>query len=80
MLRHTKIGKAAGVSGVVSEMTKDAGDEGVEWLTNLLSNIMAEHCIVTNWINSRISLFKQRERLSPRTWLLPGHQVWLFCP
>ena len=41
-LKHSKTGKAAGPSGVPSEMIKATGDKGVEWLTNPCNYIIAE--------------------------------------
>ena len=40
-----KIGKAAGATGVVSEMMKAAGGFGSRWMTDLINNIVKEGCI-----------------------------------
>ena len=41
-LKKMKKGKAAGSTGVVSEMMKAAGDLGIEWLTDLCNAIVCE--------------------------------------
>ena len=40
-----KIGKAAGPTGVVSEMMKVSGSFGTKWMTDLITNIVKEGCI-----------------------------------
>ena len=47
-----KIGKAAGPTGVVSEMMKAAGDFGSRWMTDLINNIVKESCIPDDWRKS----------------------------
>ena len=44
-----KIGKAAGPTGVVSEMMKAAGVFGSRWMTDLIDNIVKEGCIPDDW-------------------------------
>src|SRR4029077_11194203 len=44
-----KIGKAAGPSGIVSEMLKASGDEGITWMTSLFNKIIAEGKIPDDW-------------------------------
>ena len=44
-----KIGKAAGPTGVVSEMIKAAGGFGSRWMTDLINNIVKEGCIPDDW-------------------------------
>ena len=47
-----KIGKAAGPTGVVSEMMKEAGGFGSRWMTDLINNIVKEGCIPDHWRKS----------------------------
>ena len=42
-------GKAAGPSGVVSEMIKAAGGAGVGWMTNLFSRVVVEGKVPDGW-------------------------------
>ena len=46
------IGKAAGPTGVVSEMIQGAGGFGSRWLTDLINNIVKESCIPDDWRKS----------------------------
>ena len=46
------IGKAAGPTGVVSEMMKAAGGFGSRWVTDLINNIVKEDCIPDDWRKS----------------------------
>ena len=39
------MGKAAGPTGVVSEMMKESGGFGSRWMTDLINNIVKEGCI-----------------------------------
>src|SRR5207249_1794847 len=47
-----KAGKAAGPSGVVSEMIKAAGEAGVRWMTDLFNQVIAEGKIPDDWRKS----------------------------
>ena len=47
-----KIGKAAGPTGVFSEMMKAAGCFGSRWMTDLINNIVKEDCIPVDWRKS----------------------------
>ena len=47
-----KIGKAAGPTGVVSEMMKTSGGFGTRWMTDLINNIVKEGCIPDDWRKS----------------------------
>jgi hypothetical protein len=47
-----KLSKAAGPSGVVSEMLKAAGTDGVAWMTELFNKIIAEEKIPDEWKKS----------------------------
>ena len=51
-----KIGKAAGPTGVVSEMMKAAGGFGSMWMTDLINNNVKEGCIPDDWRNSILVL------------------------
>jgi hypothetical protein len=58
-IRKMKKGKAAGSTGVVSEMIKAADELGVEWLTDLCNTIVCEGKIPTDWKRSiLIPVFK----------------------
>ena len=51
-IKGLKIGKAAGPTGVVSEMMKAAGGFGSRWMTDLINNIVKEGCIPDDWRKS----------------------------
>ena len=53
-LKCMKKGKAAGPSGVVVEMMAAGGDLTVEWMTDLLNNIIEEGRIPTDWTKSTL--------------------------
>ena len=44
-----KTGKAAGPTGMVSEMMKAAGGFGSRWMTDLINNIVKEGYIPADW-------------------------------
>jgi len=48
------LGKAAGSSGVVTEMLKSAGENGIRWMTDLFNQIVSEGKIPTDWRKSCI--------------------------
>ena len=51
-IKGLKMGKAAGLIGVVSEMMKAAGGFGSRWTTYLINNIVKEGCIPDDWRKS----------------------------
>ena len=51
-IKGLKIGKAAGPTGVVSEMMKESGGFSTRWMTDLINNIVKEGCIPDNWRKS----------------------------
>ena len=51
-IKGLNIGKAAGPTGVVSEMMKAAGGFGLRWMTDLINNIVKEGCIPDDWRKS----------------------------
>ena len=51
-IKGLKMGKAAGPTGVVSEMMKAAGGFGSSWMTDLINNIVKEGCISDDWRKS----------------------------
>ena len=51
-IKGLKIGKAAGPTGVVSEMMKAAGGFGSRWMTDPINNIVKEGCIPDDWRKS----------------------------
>ena len=46
------MGKAAGPTGVVSEMINAFGGFGAMWMTDLIKNIVKEGCIPDDWRKS----------------------------
>ena len=44
-IKGLNMGKAAGPTGVVSEMMKASGGFGSRWMTELISNIIKEGCM-----------------------------------
>ena len=58
-LQKMKTGKAAGVSGLTSEMLKAAGDKGVVLMKDLINAIICECTIPDDWLRSIIvNVFK----------------------
>ena len=51
-IKLLKIGKAAGPTGVVSEIMDAAGGFGSRWMTDLINNIVREGCIPDDWRKS----------------------------
>ena len=51
-IKGLKIGKAAGPTGVVSEMMNAAGGFGSRWMTDLINNLVKEGCIPDDWRKS----------------------------
>ena len=51
-IKGLKIGKAAGPTGVVSEMMMAAGGFGSRWMTDLINNIVKEGYIPDDWRKS----------------------------
>ena len=57
-----QMGKAAGPTGVVSEMMKAAGGFGSRWMTDLINNIVKEGCIPDNWRKSiLVPVYKEKQ-------------------
>ena len=53
------MGKAAGPTGVVSEMMKASGGYGSRWMTDLINNIVKEGCMPDDWRESiLVSVYK----------------------
>ena len=58
-MKGLKTGKAAGPTGVVSEMMKAAGGFGSRWMTDLINSIVKEGCIPDDWRKSiLVSVYK----------------------
>ena len=58
-LAKTKVGKAAGPTGLVSEMLTASGETGVSWLTDLFNAIVKEGSIPADWKKSwMVSVYK----------------------
>ena len=51
-IKRLNIGKAAGPTGVTSEMMNAAGEFGSRWMTDLINNIVKEGCIPDDWRKS----------------------------
>ena len=49
---ETKVDKAAGPSGVASEMLKAAGEDGIMWMVDLFNQIISEEKIPDDWKKS----------------------------
>ena len=58
-IKGVKIRKAAGSTGVVSEMMKTSRNFGTRWITDLINNIVKEGCIIDDWGKSiMVSVYK----------------------
>ena len=56
---RTKVEKAAGPAGLVSEMLTVSGESGISWLTDLFNAIVKEGRIPADWKKSwMISVYK----------------------
>ena len=55
-IKGLNMGKAAGPTGVVSEMMKASGGFGSGWMTDLINNIIKEGCIPDDWRKSTLVL------------------------
>ena len=51
-VRAMKMGKAPGPSGVVAEMLKSSGEDGVRWMTDLFNQIILDGNIPNDWKKS----------------------------
>ena len=52
VMRRMKTGKAAGQSGIVTEMIKAMGEDGVIWMTEICNRIVRERRIPEDWQRS----------------------------
>src|SRR5208282_6132342 len=58
---RTKVGKAAGPTGLVSEMLTASGETGISWLTDVFNAIVKEGRIPADWKKSwMISVYKDK--------------------
>ena len=58
-LKKMKDGKAAGVSGIVSEMLKASDEAGLEHFTELFNSIVKEEKVPSDWeMSTIINCFK----------------------
>ena len=53
-IQDLKVRKAAGPSGVTGEMIKTAGEQAVDWLTNICNRIVKEEAIPESWQMSEL--------------------------
>ena len=51
-MRRMKTGKAAGQSGIVTEMIKAMGEDGVIWMTEICNRIVRKRRIPEDWQRS----------------------------
>ena len=51
-IKGLKMVKAAGPTGVVSEMIKISAGFGTRWITDLINNIVKDGCIPDDWRKS----------------------------
>ena len=57
-----KLGKAGGPSGVMADMLKAAGDEGMRWLTELCNAVVRDGKIPNDWSRSwLVNVYKGKE-------------------
>ena len=76
VLSKIKCNKAAGPSGIVAEMLKAAGEEGVELVRQLTEAIFSCCMIPSHWQESFIlNLRYLRQRQSPSPWQLSWPQA-----
>ena len=63
-LKQMSKAKAAGPTGVVSEMFRALGREGIQWLTKLLNRLLEEETIPEDWRKSTtIPIYKAKENV-----------------
>ena len=60
-IKGVKIRKAAGSTGVVSEMIKTSGGFCTRWMTDLINNIVKEGSILDDWKKKYHGLCVQEE-------------------
>ena len=63
-----KGGKAAGLSGIIAEMMKTSGDEGIGLLRMLTEAIFVSGSVPKEWEESYIINYVQRQRCSLTLW------------
>jgi Reverse transcriptase (RNA-dependent DNA polymerase) len=51
-IAKSKSGKAAGPSGIVVELLKASGEDGVQWVTNVCNKVVSDGCIPEDWSKS----------------------------
>src|SRR5208282_1510200 len=61
-IAKTKVGKAAGPTGLVSEMLTASGETGITWLTDLFNAIVKEGRIPAEWKTSRMIIMYKGNR------------------
>ena len=57
-IKRLKMGKAAGPTGVVSDMMKASGGFGSRWMTDLINNIIKEGLIPDYWRSILVPVYK----------------------
>jgi hypothetical protein len=51
-IAKSKSGKAAGPSGIVVEMLKASGEDGVQWASDVCNKVLSDGCIPEDWSRS----------------------------
>ena len=60
-IQDLKVRKAAGPSGVTGEMIKAAGEQAVDWLTNICNRIVKEETISESWqMSELVAIYKSK--------------------
>ena len=71
-IKGLKMGKAAGPTGVVSEMMKEAAGFGSRWMTDLINNIVKGDCIPDDLIKSiLVPVYKGKG--DPLVWVIQSY-------
>ena len=73
-IQDLKVRKAAGPSGVTAEMIKAAGEQAVDWLTNICNRIVKEEAIPESWQMSELVPIYKAKRCAGMQ-LISRHQA-----
>ena len=74
-IKGLKMAKAAGPTGVVSEMMKASGGFGSRWMTDLINNIVKVGCIPDDWRKSILLLLFAMIRSVVKSFKVPDVAV-----
>ena len=68
-IQGLKVRKVAGPSGVTAEMIKAAGEQAVDWLTNICNRIVKEETIPESWqMSELVSIYKGKGVVLECSW------------